>query len=130
MTQTVTHTFETVDGAPVTLTFKNTLLGAIRHDVMRDRFTSDDMADKESRRVFIYVAAWVVDVQGSEWRPPSDVSTDQEFIERYHEMTAMVKTLNALYELAEVVSVLREVRKDPETMPDSALPDEELADPN
>jgi hypothetical protein len=130
MQTTLAHTFTDCDGNAVTLTFKNTLLGAIRYTVMRQRFITDDMADAGTRGDFAFVAAWVTDVQGADWRPPEETGTVEAFTASYHAFTALFEDVDAFHEVVWVVNEFKGIHKTPEEMPDEALSAEERADPN
>jgi hypothetical protein len=130
MQTTLAHTFTDVDGHEVTLTFKNTLLGAIRYTVMRQRFITPDMADAPVRGDFIFVAAWIVDVAGTDWRPPDDTSTPEEFAASYHAFAALFADVDQFHEVVWVVNEFKGIHKAEEELPDAALTPEEIADPN
>jgi hypothetical protein len=130
MQTTLAHSFTDVDGQEVTLTFKQTLLGAIRYTVMRQRFTDDTMIDAGARRDFILIVSWLIDVQGIDWRPPDETGSLDAFTANYHAFMLLFEDVEAFHEVVWAVNEWQGIHKPPEEVPEEVLTDAERADPN
>ncbi len=117
----------------VTFTVRATVRNAMRDDMLRDAL-GVDLAKKKltpeqtTQANYCFVAAHVVAIQGVDWQPP-DVPADAEAIRANYEQyldtvprrleTAISKAINRLYS-----PTANAVEK-----PDSALTEDEEADP-
>lgn len=123
------HEFETVTGETARLTLRNTMRQNIRFRVMAARFAPDGSADESYRSDFCWIAAHVVAVEGTKWRPVDEHATPEKFDQSYLAFADLVSYEDGFIGCVQAVNRLK-ARTDEVEKPDAALTKDEEADPN
>lgn len=124
----ITHTYETVEGATVEVTYRKTILGDVRYRIWTGHF--DETALDYSYRVdFAWIMAYVVSIKGATTNILTEHSAADDIEAAYFYWASLFDN-DVWRQMLQDVTALRLPTTNAVEKPDDALTEEEAADPN